>query len=172
MENTVERLFDFLELEGDQFTLHWKWGLDATTTPFFKHKNLDDDGEEICSDESDDDSDAEDSNDDEESNITPGIAKNCKTVSKSREEVLCVFAVPLRLIRNADDKLVWKNHVPGSPRFCRPVRIRFVKETTNILLEEKENVSHQISNLKDIDCDGSTVKNLFNLTMLDGKVSK
>lgn len=40
--------------------------------------------------------------------------------------------VPLQLICAINKKVIWKNSTPSSPRFCRPIRIRFVKETQDV----------------------------------------
>lgn len=146
MEKTVERLLNFLKLEESHLTLQWKWGLDATTEPFFKQqKEKDLDHEEVISDD-----DSDEFDDDEDLHEGPEIPKTVDMLLKAREQVLSVFAVPLSLVRNADDNVVWKNNVPDSPRFCRPLRIHFVKETNDILRLEEENVSDQISTLEEV----------------------
>ncbi|KAL4712324.1 hypothetical protein ACJJTC_004086 [Scirpophaga incertulas] len=40
--------------------------------------------------------------------------------------------VPLQLIYSSEKKILWQNPTPSSPRYCRPIRIRFVKETTDV----------------------------------------
>ncbi|CAH1099488.1 unnamed protein product [Psylliodes chrysocephalus] len=44
--------------------------------------------------------------------------------------------VPLQLVCGKDEKIVWTNPTSSSPRYCRPIRFRFVKETTDIMEEE------------------------------------
>lgn len=53
--------------------------------------------------------------------------------------------VPLQLICSQENKIIWRNSLPFSPRFCRPIRIRFVKDITN---EEIIYVENQINCLE------------------------
>lgn len=53
--------------------------------------------------------------------------------------------VPLRLV--CGTKTLWQNPTPSSPRYCRPIRIRFVKETVDITQEEIEFVENAINAL-------------------------
>lgn len=79
--------------------------------------------------------------------------------------------VPVQLVSGDPS---WQNPRPSSPRFCRPIRIQFVHETTDITVKEVDYVESQISSLSE------TVINLLNgnvsikhkmlLTMIDGKV--
>ena len=47
------------------------------------------------------------------------------------------FLVPIQLIsRKNKDLIVWKNPTPSSPRYCRPIRIRFIHETADVTNEE------------------------------------
>ena len=84
--------------------------------------------------------------------------------------------VPIRLICNlaGQSKIVWQNPTPSSPRFCRPIRIRFVKETKAITKEEIEYIELQIKNLNGTKLTKSygtiEVKHIAILTMVDGKV--
>lgn len=161
----MERLFNAIELPAHQYTLCWKWGFDSTTTLFFKQRREEhfEDEEEISDNESDDGG----ARDDNDGNCNAIVEKR---LSKSREEVFCVFFVPLKVIRNSDQVVVWKNPTPNSPRFCRPLRIHFVKETKEVIQAAEENVLNQISYLPDIIFNGATVNNSFRLTMIDGKV--
>lgn len=53
--------------------------------------------------------------------------------------------VPLRLIAYIFDekKIVWQNNVPSSVRYCRPIRIRFIRESKDVTCEEIEFVRNQ-----------------------------
>ena len=44
--------------------------------------------------------------------------------------------VPLRLVSSS--KIIWQNPRPGSTRYCRPLKIEFVKDSTAVSLEEKK----------------------------------
>ncbi|GAB0091396.1 uncharacterized protein DMENIID0001_062370 [Sergentomyia squamirostris] len=64
--------------------------------------------------------------------------------------------VPIRLntnITNADgsviSKVIWSNPTPSSPRFCRPVKITYIKETAEVTKREYELMQDQIRNLEE-----------------------
>lgn len=84
--------------------------------------------------------------------------------------------LPLRLLvsHNSQSKVIWQNPVPSSPRFCRPIRIRFVHETNDITRNEISYIESQIEklNLSEIILNSEVikVKHLFLFTMVDGKV--
>lgn len=82
--------------------------------------------------------------------------------------------VPLRLVVQVNEKIVWQNPVPSSPRFCRPIRIRFVKESADITNEEISYVEHSINSLEEtnviVNGNSYHVKHKMLLTMIDGKV--
>ena len=84
--------------------------------------------------------------------------------------------VPLLLVSDsgAEAKTIWQNPCPSSPRFCRPIRFRFVKETAEVIAEETNIIRKQIENLavtKVSLTDGIfMVKHTMELTMVDVKV--
>lgn len=83
--------------------------------------------------------------------------------------------VPVRLVYGKDDqKVLWENPTPSSPRFCRPIRFRFVKETTDITNEEINYIKKSINNLTGTGVEIGDKKFLvysqFVMTMVDGKV--
>lgn len=83
--------------------------------------------------------------------------------------------VPLRMTTLDDLKsIVWNNATPQSPRWCRPLRLQFEKETDEITLKEKESVENEIAALIPfiVTIAGIKVTVLFKmyLTMIDGKV--
>lgn len=86
--------------------------------------------------------------------------------------------VPLRLVSGdpnlKENIVIWKNPRPSSPRFCRPIRMRFVHETTEISVKEMEFIEEQISALdktyhtiKDMNF---VIKHIMLFTMIDGKI--
>ncbi|CAG9566091.1 unnamed protein product [Danaus chrysippus] len=82
--------------------------------------------------------------------------------------------VPVRLICGKDNqKVLWENPTPSSARFCRPIRFRFVKETTDVTNAEINYVKNSINNLvaTEVDIDGEKflVHSQFVMTMVDGK---
>lgn len=77
--------------------------------------------------------------------------------------------VPLRLMQG--NKIIWQNPVPSSPRFCRPIRMRFVKETKDVTMEEIEYVENQAQNLQaTIINENIYISHELLPTMVDGKV--
>ena len=82
--------------------------------------------------------------------------------------------VPLQLICSINNKIIWQNRTPSSPRYCRPMRIRFVKESAEIITEEIDYIKNALKSIKssDVTLNGKTfsVKHEMLLTMVDGKV--
>lgn len=83
--------------------------------------------------------------------------------------------VPLQLVcGNNNEKVLWNNPTPSSPRFCRPIRFRFIKETSDVTEEEIRHVKSAISSLvpTEVDISGKKffIKHTFIMTMVDGKV--
>lgn len=82
--------------------------------------------------------------------------------------------VPLQLVVRSNKKIVWQNPTPSSPRFCRPIRIRFVKESADITNEEISYIEHASNTLAatNVTLNGNfySVKHTMLLTMVDGKV--
>lgn len=79
--------------------------------------------------------------------------------------------VPLQLIYGDDKKILWQNPTPSSPRYCRPIRIRFVKETADVTNEEIDYISSQIEALENTSVgDDYFIKHKILFTMVDGKV--
>lgn len=78
--------------------------------------------------------------------------------------------VPLRLICETNNKVIWQNPTPSSPRYCRPIRIRYVKETSDITREEIYYVEDKIKALEPTKLPNASVKHSMMLTMVDGKV--
>lgn len=53
--------------------------------------------------------------------------------------------VPLRL--TSGTKIIWQNPRPGSKRYCRPVKIEFIKESTTVSKAEKARVDNEMESL-------------------------
>ncbi|GBN17792.1 hypothetical protein AVEN_2992-1 [Araneus ventricosus] len=56
--------------------------------------------------------------------------------SSSDAHVFQSSFVPIQLICGVNQKIIWQNPLISSPRYCRPMRIRFVKESTEIINDE------------------------------------
>lgn len=83
--------------------------------------------------------------------------------------------VPLKLVcGHQKEKLVWENPTPSSPRHCRPIRFRFIKETADVTQEEIEYINSCIDALIAtefyIGDKKIIIKSKFIMTMVDGKV--
>lgn len=91
----------------------------------------------------------------------------------------CLFAttiMPLRLI-DSSGNLLWNNRTPQSIRFCRPLKLEFLKETKEVILEESRDIQLQIEMLKSTmfkvslnDTQFVYVRFSPYLTAIDGKV--
>jgi len=88
--------------------------------------------------------------------------------------IFATTVTPLRLI-DASTNILWNNKTPQSIRFCRPLKLAFMKETKDSILNESEYLKRQIDKLqscKIILSDGKFVYIKFRLylTVIDGKV--
>lgn len=84
--------------------------------------------------------------------------------------------VPLRLhyTQASNDVIIWQNPRTNSTRFCRPIKLQFVKETPEVINAEFSNMDRQIANLipTEIELCGRAyvVKHNLLKTMIDGKI--
>lgn len=62
------------------------------------------------------------------------------------QSLFVTTVIPLKLVDNFGTVL-WINQTPQSVRFCRPLKMEFVKESKEHILKEKENLDTQIKNL-------------------------
>lgn len=80
--------------------------------------------------------------------------------------------VPLRLV--GAETLVWANPRTSSTRFCRPICIRLMKETSDLIVKEYERVQREISQLKPFRMlmgeHELVIKYDLVMTMVDGKI--
>lgn len=77
--------------------------------------------------------------------------------------------VPLRL--TCGTKIIWQNPTPSSPRFCRPIRMRFVKENKDVTNDEFSYIEGQASKLEATTiADNIKISHTLLPTMIDGKV--
>ena len=101
-----------------------------------------------------------------------------KTSEFSNADLFSTTLVPLEL--SFKGVVVWTNLRASSTRFCRPIRIRYVKETFTVLNDEKKNIDAEISLLRTCtisikDEHGKHVDLLVTfklvLSMIDGKAA-
>ena len=78
--------------------------------------------------------------------------------------------MPLQLENIKNHEVLWRNPHPSSSRFCRPIRIQYVRETAEVSEEEEKYLKQHIKNLKDFEGKNISVMYNLSLTMIDGKV--
>lgn len=85
----------------------------------------------------------------------------------------CLVPLQLFVESNNSKTIVWQNSRPSSTRFCRPVKLQFIKETTEVILQEKQYMDQQIQALQPTIVTGFTeivsIQHKLCMTMLDGK---
>lgn len=93
-------------------------------------------------------------------------------IEASDSAVFITSIVPIRIVLG--EKVVWQNPTPSSTRYCRPLKIEFIKESSEVSIAEKNRVTEEIGNLKKSKtiCDGKSieVEHALLFTMVDGKV--
>ena len=62
----------------------------------------------------------------------------------SRENILGSFFVPLILKQMITGKIVWKNPLPSSARFCRQIRLFHGKETQDVCKNEEARLAFDV----------------------------
>ncbi|XP_011858855.1 PREDICTED: uncharacterized protein LOC105556377, partial [Vollenhovia emeryi] len=86
--------------------------------------------------------------------------------------------VPLQLFVRTECRnkiIIWQNPRPSSPRFCRPIKFEFIKESVQLIQETKFKIENQIENLEStkvclLDLN-VIVSHRLHFTMVDGKVA-
>lgn len=98
-------------------------------------------------------------------------------ISYNDSHIFLVCLVPIVLYFypiSGGRHVVWRNNCPSSINLCRPIRMMFQKETTDIIKAEVENIRFQIADLKTTNfiTNGVSVRasSEFILSMVDGKV--
>lgn len=92
----------------------------------------------------------------------------------------CIFIttlVPIVLdcVNQSDTKYIyWKNDKPSSTTLCRPIRLEFVRESEEYTLKVKQEMDHQISNLRPTvilnELGSVEIHHELVCSMIDGKV--
>lgn len=89
------------------------------------------------------------------------------------ESIFATTLIPLQIFSNEIGNL-WTNTSPSSPRFCRPIRIEFAKESKDLILQTKKAVEKEIEDLENLvlDIEGRKIfiTARFHMTLIDGKV--
>ena len=95
----------------------------------------------------------------------------------SDENIFVTSIVPVQLYAILDEQKVniWENERPSSTRYCRPIRFRFLKETSDVTREEKDHIDRQIASLVPtrycLEQREFTIKHILTMTMINGKVA-
>ena len=102
---------------------------------------------------------------------------------KTDESLFCATVVPLQL--KWGDQILWENPVPSSTRFCRPLRLNFVKEIAEISQAMDKSIKQEIERLQpmnvsldityEVEADLNRIADVkvnyeLHLTMVDQKV--
>ncbi|XP_071638500.1 uncharacterized protein [Temnothorax longispinosus] len=92
----------------------------------------------------------------------------------SDENIFATTLISLQLTTE-NGKIVWYNHSSQSPRFCRLVKLHFIKESTEVILSQKAEIQKQIDELKFFEVVLSAGQKVvihfsLHLTLIDGKV--
>lgn len=88
--------------------------------------------------------------------------------------IFTTSVIPLRLIDSMRRPL-WCNITPQSTRFCRPLKLEFVKETREVILKENSDLNKEIEELTTVTVQIDKSKTIeinfaLSLTVIDGKV--
>ena len=101
--------------------------------------------------------------------------KRCIYFQDSSILLTCLVPLQLYTEQEIDKTVLWQNPTPSSTRYCRPLKVEFMKETGDTIKAEEQYMAQQISVL---DCTttalGSAVlkvKHILVLSMVDGKVA-
>ena len=79
--------------------------------------------------------------------------------------------VPLRLLNgDHNNTILWKNPKPSSSRFCRPIKIQFRQESTDLTIQEEMYIQRQIDDLIPYPSSIGPISFELHETMVDGKV--
>lgn len=91
----------------------------------------------------------------------------------SDNSIFMVSLVPLQL-QNENNYILWKNPHPSSPKYCRPIKFEYTKETKDKIINEVDRVKEQIAKLNPTKFYKGTkvlcISHVLHLTMVDGKV--
>lgn len=90
----------------------------------------------------------------------------------SDENLFATTLIPLRL-STKNGLIIWNNN-SQSKRFCRPIELRFIKESKDVILQQKEALENEIEQLQTlkivVDDRSIFVHFALHLTLIDGKV--
>ncbi|XP_026828955.1 uncharacterized protein LOC109611090 [Ooceraea biroi] len=89
------------------------------------------------------------------------------------ESLFATTLIPLQL-STSTGLILWNNRTPQSARYCRPIKLQFVKESRDVIVAQKFCIEQQIAKLQvfEIMLQNFSIKIHFSLflTLIDGKV--
>ncbi|CAL1671862.1 unnamed protein product [Lasius platythorax] len=89
------------------------------------------------------------------------------------ESLFVTTLIPLRF-SSSTGIIFWNNRTTQSARFCRPLKLEYVKECSDVIMRQKQLIEDQINQLKifEINLNDYRIRVLFSLllTLIDGKV--
>lgn len=84
----------------------------------------------------------------------------------------CLVPLQLTGYKDTTKLYIWSNPRPSSTMYCRPVRFRFIKETTEISIAEEAYINHIQQHLVPTRINETLeVIHILDITMIDGKVA-
>lgn len=97
--------------------------------------------------------------------------------SVSDESIFLISIVPIHIVSgNLEDNsnIIWKNPTASSPRYCRPLKMFFAKETADLIRKEVQLINEQIASLAPTEIEYNMGKHVMVrhhliLSMIDGK---
>lgn len=60
----------------------------------------------------------------------------------SETNLFSTFICPIKLTEKRTKTIIWQNSAPSSPVYCRPLRLKFIKETPDVTRKELEDYNH------------------------------
>lgn len=95
----------------------------------------------------------------------------------SDSHVFLSSLVPIQLYYTIEGEkiIIWQNPRPSSPRYCRPIRMQWKKETKALSIDEKMYVENQVLSLQPTVATTSAGQDIrithqLHMTMIDGKI--
>lgn len=70
----------------------------------------------------------------------------------SEESIFMSCVVPLQLINDVTQEVLWKNPRPSATQFCCPSHIQFIKESAEVCKKKEANIEIQIKIYKFYHC--------------------
>lgn len=99
-----------------------------------------------------------------------GMKVNEMSSEVAETQMFASFICPIRVICKETKAILWQNPVPSSPVYCRPLRIKFAKETKELIRSEHNSIESEIQDLTPTIEGDITVHYTLIPTMVDGKV--